>query len=205
MIIRLLLSVFIALFSITAIADAADSESGNATAAVRSVLEKAMEIQTRQDLSGDTHRHERSKLVRQLIADNFLASDMAKESLKENWDKLSPKERNEFQQLFSELFQDSYTRMVLNFLQKENIEYNGESPGPKGVCVKTVIMRANEHIPVDYHLLEKKKGNWLIRDVEIDGVSIVDNYRSSFRSVIQKSSFEGLLQKMRTQSLALRE
>jgi len=181
---------------------AASTASGSA--AVKSVLDKAMDIQTRPDLHGEAQVKERTRLIRQLISENFAAEEMAKESLKDSWDKLSPAQRTEFQKLFTSLFQDSYTRMVLNFLQKETVEYGQESTENKGVKVPTTIMRANEHIPVDYHLIQKN-GRWLIADVDIDGVSIVENYRSTFRRVIQTSSFDNLLQKMRLQSQAIQD
>lgn len=182
---------------------AAGEEEG-AKALVKAVLDKAMDIQTQPDLQGDTHRKERSRLVHQLIGENFLSADMAHESLKGNWDKLSSKQRAEFQDLFTKLFQDSYTRMVLNFLQKETIEYPGEASGGKGTRVKTVIMRSNEHIPVNYDLIQRS-GRWFIHDVEIDGVSIVENYRNSFQRVIRAGSVEGLLQKLRVQHRAIRD
>ncbi len=178
--------------------------STSGSAAVKSVLDKAMDIQTRPDLHGEAQVKERTRLIRQLISESFAAEEMAKESLKDNWDKLSPAQRTEFQKLFTSLFQDSYTRMVLNFLQKETVEYGQESTENKGVKVPTTIMRANEHIPVDYHLVQKN-GRWLIADVDIDGVSIVENYRSTFRRVIQTSSFDNLLQKMRLQSQAIQD
>lgn len=160
-----------------------------------------MEIQTRPALQGDDHKKERARLIRKLISESFLPEEMAKASLGGQWDKVSSKQRSEFQDLFTSLFQDSYTRMVLNFLARESIEYRGETGESHAVRVKTVIMRANEHIPVDYDVVQKK-GRWLIRDVEIDGVSIVENYRNSFHKAIQTVSFEGLLQKMRTQRKA---
>lgn len=172
------------------------------TPQVKAVLEKAMDVQTRADLQGDAHRKERAELVHKLIADNFHSGEMAKNSVKEEWDKLTPKQRSEFQDLFTQLFEDSYTRLVLNFLQRETIEYGKEYQKDGSGHVETVIMRSNEHIPVNYELAQSS-GRWLIRDVEIDGVSIVENYHSTFRRVIQADSFEGLLKKMRIQSQAL--
>ena len=172
------------------------------SAAVKSVLDKAMDIQTQPDLQGETNEKKRAGMIRQLISENFDAEEMARQSIKGNWDKLTPGQRSEFQKIFTGLFQDSYTRMVLNFLQREKVEYGRESPENKGVKVPTTIMRANEHIPVDYHLVQKS-GRWLITDVDIDGVSIVENYRNSFGRVIQTSSFDNLLQKMRLQSQAI--
>jgi phospholipid transport system substrate-binding protein len=177
-----------------------DAATGSAT--VKSVLDKAMDIQTQPDIQGESNEKKRAGMIRQLISENFDAEGMAKQSLKENWDKLTPGQRSEFQKIFAGLFQDSYTRMVLNFLQREKVEYRQESPENKGVKVPTTIMRANEHIPVDYHLIQKS-GRWLITDVDIDGVSIVENYRTTFGRVIQTSSFDNLLQKMRLQSQAI--
>jgi len=180
------------------------ANSADASAAVKSVLDKAMDIQTRPDLKGEAQVKERTRLIRQLISESFYAEEMAKESLKDNWEKLPAGERTEFQRLFTTLFQDSYTRMVLDFLQRENVEYRQESPENKGVKVPTTIMGANEHIPVDYHLV-LKSGRWLIADVDIDGVSIVENYRNTFRRVIQTSSFDNLLQKLRLQAKAVQD
>lgn len=196
----LLISVLsVSLFALPGPARAA--ETGGATAGVKAVLDRAMEIQTQPSLAGEANRKERAKLIRQLISESFLPGDMARAALEGHWDKLSSKQRSEFQEVFTSLFQDSYTRMVLNFLQKESIEYRGETPADKTVLVKTVIMRANEHIPVNYNVLQKN-GRWFIKDVEIDGVSIVENYRNTFRKAIQTGSFDGLMQKMRLQRQA---
>ena len=179
-------------------------QASEATPTVKAVLDQAMEIQTRADLAGEDKRPERRRLIGKLIQGSFIFSEMAKDALKENWDRLAAGQRSEFQRLFSQLFQDSYTRMVLNFLQRESIDYKGETAESQGMLVKTVILRANEHIPVDYHLIQQS-GRWLIRDVDIDGVSIVENYRNTFRQVIRSSSFEGLLNKMRLQTKALQD
>ncbi len=176
------------------------AESG-ATAQVRAVLEKAMDIQTRQNLQGSEHRRERASLIRKLIADNFDSTTMARESLGGHWEKLSASQRSQYQDLFTGLFQDSYTRMVINFLKKETVDYPDETPEGKGVKVRTVIMRTNEHIPVDY-ILEQKGHKWLIRDVIIDEVSVLENYRNTFSRVIRTQSFDTLMQKMRIQKKA---
>jgi ABC-type transporter MlaC component len=41
--------------------------------------------------------------------------------------------------------------------------------------------------------------------VDIDGVSVVENYRDTFHRVIATSSFDGLLKKMRLQSRAIQD
>lgn len=187
--------------SLFVLPEPARSDTEAARACVKGVLDRAMDIQTQPSLEGEANRKERAKLIRKLIAESFLPADMAHAALGAQWDKLSAKQRAEFQDVFTSLFQDSYTRMVLNFLKKESIEYRGEAPDGSAVWVKTVIMRANEHIPVNYSVLQKS-GRWLIKDVEIDGVSIVENYRITFQKAIQLESFDGLMKKMRLQRQA---
>jgi phospholipid transport system substrate-binding protein len=180
------------------------SWADNAMSEVKTILERAMEIQTRPDLQGPEGRKQRAKGIRQLIAEHFLAREMARTSLEDHWEALSPKQQAEFQEIFTDLFQDSYTRMVLNFLKRETIEYKNEQRMGPGVRVQTIILRTNEHIPVDYDLVEKD-GRWFVQDVMIDGVSIVGNYKNAFRRVILNQSFEALLSKMRLQRLAIQE
>jgi phospholipid transport system substrate-binding protein len=197
-------SLFISLFSLSlllGVGQVKAVETG-ATTQVKAVLDGAMDVQTRPDLQGDNHHKERAQLIRKIISENFLSGEMAKESIKGYWDRISHNQQAEFQKLFTILFQDSYTRMVLDFLHKETIEYKPETRDNGSVQVPTLIMRANEHIPVNY-AMEQKNGRWFIRDVEIDGVSIVENYRNTFRRVIATGSFDTLLQKMRLQSKAV--
>jgi len=47
-----------------------------------------------------------------------------------------------------------------------------------------------------------KKGNsWLVYDISIEGVSLVNNYRSQFNSILQKSTYQELVKKLKDKSL----
>lgn len=50
-----------------------------------------------------------------------------------------------------------------------------------------------------------RKGNrWLIADVLVEGVSLVANFRSQFDEILQTSSYQHLLQRMRSQDFGKR-
>ena len=180
-----------------------DAKAGSATEALRALLEHAMALQTQGDLQGEGQRSKRAQLTHQLIADNFLATAMAQASLQASWETLSQTQRQEFTALFIDLFQDSYTRLVLNYLHQETVEYRAEQPESDGIRLPTLLKRVNEYIPVDYAMVQHD-GRWMVRDVTIDGVSIVGNYQQQFRRVIQVQSFDELLKKLRLQSQAIR-
>jgi phospholipid transport system substrate-binding protein len=169
---------------------------------VHVMLDEVMSIQVDPHLQGQEFKAKRRAAIKAIIAKNFDFDRMAEGSLRSYWRELDGKQRANFKDIFRDLFQDSYTRLVLNFLKKEKIVYSREEVQQDGATVKTVILRTQEQIPVDYFLTPVKEG-WRVDDVKIDGVSIVENYQKSFARVIKRESYKALLEKMRLQQEAI--
>ncbi|HEY9073876.1 MAG TPA: ABC transporter substrate-binding protein, partial [Desulfobaccales bacterium] len=166
----------------------AESPSGY----IRGILGRVMAIQSDPGMAGPNHEAERGRLIHQIVAVSFDFPMMAHDALGSEYGRLSGGQRQEFIDTFSYLFQDSYTRMVLKFLKKENITYGHQSQeGDKG-RVDTTIVRPNETIPVSYRM-HRAHGGWLLYDVIVDGVSILQNYRSQFSQVVRTKGFSFLL------------
>jgi phospholipid transport system substrate-binding protein len=168
------------------------------TAYVRGILDQVMGLQNDPAQSSQA----RSQAIQKIIEHNFDFALMAKDSLGAAYERLSGGQRQEFIQTFSYLFQDSYARLVLNFLKKENIQYGAEVPQGDKARVDTAIVRTNEKIPVTY-LMHTAPQGWILYDVIVDGVSILQNYKSQFGQVIRNKSFEFLLNKMQEQRRAI--
>lgn len=173
------------------------------TAYVKGILDQVIAIQNDPTLAGAQHRTARAQAIRQIIKTNFDFSLMAKNSLGAVYGRLSSGQRQEFINTFSYLFQDSYTRLVLDFLKKETIKYEKERRQNSGARVDTKLIRTNETIPVDYLMRPQGQG-WLLYDVIVDGVSILDNYKRQFAQVIRTNSFDFLMKKMKTQMRAIK-
>ena len=93
------------------------------TTYVQGILTKVMSLQNDASLSGQA----RARAIHGIIGGSFDFAMMAKNSLGSTYDSISGGQRQEFTRTFSYLFQDSYTRLVLNFLKKENIQYGAEN------------------------------------------------------------------------------
>ena len=178
------------------------SSAETPTGRVRAMLQEVMAIQTHPQLQGPEFRNQRRTAIKRIIGQNFHFGAMARQALGDYWEKLNGDEGAEFKAIFQDLFQESYTKLVLDFLKQEKILYNKEESHRDQVLVKTTLIRVNEEIPVDYSL-GLVQGQWLVEDVFIDGVSIVRNYQRSFTRVIQQESYKSLLQKMRLQQKAV--
>jgi len=177
------------------------SASGAATEVVRKMLDSVISIQTDPALQGEAARPTRRIEIRKVILSNFNFDDMAQQTLGTYWNEMTETKRAEFKSIFQSLFLESYSRLVLDFVGKEKIAYLGEEDGQGQTTVRTRIHRVSEAIPVDYYV-DRAKDKLMVRDVSIDGVSIVQHYHRSFSRVIQKESYEGLLKRMKLQQQA---
>jgi phospholipid transport system substrate-binding protein len=171
---------------------------------VRRMLDEAISVQTEQAGQGQELREARRAAVKKVIQKNFDFDYMTKQALASYWDGMNDAKRSEFKRLFQDLFLDSYSRLVLDFLNKEKVQYLSEDVQKKEASVKTTIARMTEAIPVDYFLTQIDN-RWLVRDVKIDGVSIVENYKKSFTKIIKQENIDGLLKKMRLQQKAVQK
>jgi phospholipid transport system substrate-binding protein len=134
------------------------------------------------------------KQVKQVVDRRFDYEEMARRTLS-NWNQLSPTQRREFVALFSELLATSYAEKLAKY-SGEKVTYQGDRLDGDLAEVNTVLLRTNDRIPINYRLINK--GNWMVYDVVIEGVSLVNNYRSQFTRVIGESSYGELVRRLQT-------
>ncbi len=164
--------------------------------AVKSVVDKVISILQDPALKAPGMKKQRRDLIKQTVDRRFDYEEMAKRSLGAPWRTLSAGQSQEFVGLFGELLEASYSGKVMNY-QGQKVQYLRQiMEGSDYAEVKTVILGHNDRIPINYRLMNTGQG-WMVYDVEIEGVSLVSNFRSQFRRVIQESSYNGLVQRLR--------
>ena len=74
------------------------------------------------------------------------------------------------------------------------------APGDTDVVVKSLVRQPGrpQPIAVDY-AMEKLPSGWKVYDVKIEGVSLVENYRSTFAGEIQRHGVDGLIRTLERQ------
>jgi phospholipid transport system substrate-binding protein len=142
-----------------------------------------------------THDQKR-RMVKNIVDPHFDYREMAKLSLGPTWHRISAGQRDEFVRLFAELLEASYADKIVKYAQRVRIDYTGEIPMGNRAEVRTVVVKPNDRIPLNYRLL-RENGTWKVYDVIIEGVSLVSNYRSQFRRIMHRSSYADLVQRLR--------
>lgn len=134
------------------------------------------------------------------VFDRMLDYDkLAKDSLGAHWDKLSAEQQKEFQGLLTNLVQRAYKKNLRKTLDF-NVTFKGQDSATKGFLVQTVARHKTdsrqEPISVDY-ALHQTGGQWRIYDIITEGSSLVANYKSQFRRIIEKNGYDALIERMK--------
>ena len=127
--------------------------------------------------------------MRKISEEIFDYPDTARRALGPHWTARTPEEQREFVQLFADLLDRAYFSRIDRY-QGEKVRYGAETINGNEAIVKTMIVtRAGSEVPVDYrmHLAD---GRWLVYDVNIEGVSLVSNYRTQFNKIVQTESYQ---------------
>jgi phospholipid transport system substrate-binding protein len=134
--------------------------------------------------------------ARQLVYARFDFSEMTKRSLGAHWKSLDEGEQREFVAAFTHRLLVSYGRTVRS-TGNETIQFTREIQEGKQASVETrVIGGRGDELPIDYRLHDVN-GQWMVYDVSIDHVSMVNNYRAQFDRLIARSSVQDLLRRMK--------
>jgi phospholipid transport system substrate-binding protein len=138
--------------------------------------------------------------VKNLVTDIADVRGAAAAALEREWDLRTPAERDEFTRLFAELLERGLVARLAGTVSPVNgmvMSWNGETRVGEETRVMTVVeARDGRKIKVEYRMIERR-GHWLVRDVVVDGVSTIENYRSQFKRLLRQGSYAGLVKQLR--------
>jgi phospholipid transport system substrate-binding protein len=172
------------------------ASAGAPTEILKQSTDRILEILRNPKLKAKSKEPEKRRLLRKIADERFDWEEMAKRSLAIHWAERTPDEKKEFVSLFADLLERSYMGKIEGY-QDEKIVFAIEKIDGGFAVVESNIMTAREvEIPINYRL-RKKDSDWLIYDVSIEGVSLVNNYRSQFNKILTTSSYQELVKRMK--------
>jgi phospholipid transport system substrate-binding protein len=176
------------------VAAAAAAETGAPTAQLRSRVERVVTIL--EDAQLKTKPAARRAALRTAAADIFDFTEITRRSLGRHWQAATPAERDDLVALMTALLERSYLSRIEAY-SGERIVFAGETAEADLATVRTrLVGKGGVETPVDYRLY-KVGERWLVYDVTVEGVSLVANYRAQFNKILQTSSTQGLVERLR--------
>jgi phospholipid transport system substrate-binding protein len=195
--------VAVALFALSAASASANAEIAPDVLA-RSVTDEVMTI-VRADKELQAGSAQRlAQLVEAKVLPHFNFTHMTQLALGRNWRQASPEQQKLLIDEFRALLVRTYTTALMQY-REQTVDYKPlrRAPTDTEVVVKSLIKQpAGQPVTIDYNM-EKLGETWKVYDVRIEGISLVENYRSTFRSEIQKNGMDGLIKALADKNKAL--
>lgn len=133
----------------------------------------------------------------EVVRTHFDFLEISKRSLARNWLIFTPKERKEFTEAFGDFLGEIYIDKLQGEYHDEKVVYvSQEMVSDSKALVKTTVIRKTGEIPMNYSMF-RNNDIWKIYDVNIEGVSLVQNYRTQFKKSLLKESPAQLIERLR--------
>lgn len=137
--------------------------------------------------------------VEQYLLPNVDVTGMSRSVLgRQAWTKATASERAEFSRAFTQLVIRTYASPLSEYTN-ETVKFAGTKGSIEGrfIRVNSMIVRSSaNNIPLTYSLVSKN-GQWKIYDLSVEGVSLLQSFRSQFAQALQNSNMNDLIKQMR--------
>lgn len=176
------------------------AEAGAPTDTLRATFTQANTIIN--DPATEDQPLERLVAIRALFAKVFDFRGAAEQVLGPEWKARSVVEQREFTSIFSGFVQRGFVYWLASVAEVDTngggitVHYLGESVERDRAAVRTALVgRGGRQIRLD-HWMVQQGNRWMVRDITIDGISLLTNYRAQFDRVIRASSYRDLVVRM---------
>ncbi len=162
---------------------------------MRNKIDKVLLILKDSKLNKDS----KSKEIIDLMDSVFDYPLMSKLSLGRTWKEINKEQQNEFVNLFTKELKNSYVSK-LDLYTDELVKILGtNTPKPNRLELQTVLVGKTDKYEINYKFYQtsKDEDKWLIYDVELVGVSIIQTYRQQYAGFLKEKSFPQLIDFMK--------
>jgi phospholipid transport system substrate-binding protein len=175
---------------------ATSAAADSPTAQIKSTVDQVIKLLTDPRLSGENKNHERHRLLRDTILPQFDFKEMSRRSLGPNWRRLTPKQQDEFVDVFTDLLGKAYLGRIESYNKERFIYINETIDEPYAEVRSKIVTSKGEEFSINYRL-RQTGGMWKIYDVVVEDISLVNNYRSQFDRILSKTSYDELIRRMK--------
>jgi phospholipid transport system substrate-binding protein len=141
--------------------------------------------------------------IRDLVNEAFDFGEAARVALGSTWQSRVPEEQAAFTRLFAVLLERGFIATIgskASVAGGVSVQYLGESiDGESASVATTLLTRGGQEIPVEYWMV-RRGDRWKVKDVVVDGVSLVMNYRAQFARVLSTSPYAELVARMQSET-----
>jgi phospholipid transport system substrate-binding protein len=164
---------------------------------IRADINKVLDILRDPSLKGESGKKTKKAKIRSLAREMFDFTELSRRTLAQNWKKLNSEQQKEFTDLYASLLEETYANRIVSYTNEKVLYGKEKNLTEKTVEVQTTIVTTQKtDIPINYRVI-RKDDEWKVYDVVIEGVSLINNYRTQFREILANKPPETLIDILR--------
>jgi phospholipid transport system substrate-binding protein len=168
---------------------------------IKSVTEQVLDV-ARNDKDIQAGSSKRAiEVVETKVLPYFDFTRMTRLALGREWRQASSAQRQALTEGFQSLSVRTYSKALTEY-RNQSIDYKPlkMQDGAADVKVSAEIKQTGRKpIQLDYYLERQDKG-WKVYDIEVEGISLIANYRASFAAEISRGGIDGLIQSLQAKN-----
>ncbi|MBF0175625.1 MAG: ABC transporter substrate-binding protein [Magnetococcales bacterium] len=169
-----------------------------AMASLQKAIEQVIELLKDPQYAAPEKHAARRESLKKIIYHEFNFHLMARGAVGPRWREYTPQQQERFSELFRKVLEDTYLAKIEGY-QGEKVAFIKEvAESPTMTRVESHVHAKGQEYAMQYRLTKSMEGHWQVFDVIIEGVSLVNNYRSQFQAILGKEGPAGLLSQMET-------
>lgn len=176
-------------------------KQAEARAAVQSLVDRVLAELAREGVDDEA----KIQSLEAIVFGEFDFSTISRLVLARNFKKFDKQQQQEFEDQFKVYLSRSYGNRLLRYAN-ENVEFRNARVEKRGdVTVMTMIVGgAADGIDMSYRV-RNRGGKWKVIDVVIEGISLISNFRTQFKDIVNRDGPEGLLARLRDKTFVADE
>jgi len=163
---------------------------------IKPQVDRALEVLRDPALKAESAKAAKEKKIWAILDGVFDYTELSKRTLAQHWKRFSPDQQGEFIRLFGKLLGTVYMDRIIAYKDEKVVFGKVTQLSDKTAEVQSEVVRSSKPIPIHYRMI-LVNGEWKVYDVVIEGVSLVQNYRTQFREILTNKSPEDLLKTLR--------
>ena len=163
---------------------------------VQANVNKVLDVLRDPGLKGESAKGTKKEKLEAIYEQMFDGVELSMRTMGRNWKKLNPAQQKEFTRLYRQILEKAYIDKILSYTDEKIVFPKESMLSNHQAEVQTKVVTSSKEIPIFYKVI-LKGGTWKVYDVVVENVSLVQNYRSQFNSILAKNTPDQLLEILR--------
>jgi phospholipid transport system substrate-binding protein len=147
-------------------------------------------------LQGEANKEAKEQKIESIANQMFDYVALSRLTLGRSWRDFNKEQQKEFVSLYRTILKKAYMDKILTYTDEKVVFDKEMMLAENKAEVQTRIITKSADIPISYRMY-LKDGQWRVYDVIVEGISLVQNYRTQFREILANNPPEEVLKILR--------